>query len=46
VLTPAIVTVVNLVPTFFVPLVFVGRWQKNPSYLVNLMAHGLSSGLA
>jgi hypothetical protein len=42
----AMVTAMNLLPTFFAPLVFVGRWQKNPSYLANLMAHGVASGLA
>ena len=42
----AIVIAMNLLPTFFAPLVFVGRWQKNPSYLVNFVAQGISSGLA
>ena len=46
VFSTAMVAAMNLLPTFLAPRVFVGRWQKNPSYLANLMAHGVASGLA
>ena len=41
----ALVVAMNLLPSVVAPLEFGGRWQKNPSYLVNLSAQAVSSGL-
>jgi hypothetical protein len=46
VFSAAIVVVLNILPSLIVPVQFAGRWQKNPSFVVNMAAHGVSCGLA
>ncbi|PYT27741.1 MAG: hypothetical protein DMG57_17260 [Acidobacteria bacterium] len=45
VFSAALVLMLNFVPSIVAPLEFGGRWQKNPSFLVNMGAQALSSGL-
>lgn len=42
----AIVLVMNVLASVVAPIHFMGRWQKNPSYLANVAAHWASCGLA
>jgi hypothetical protein len=41
-----IVVTVNLLPALIVPLQLRNRWQQNPSYIANMAAQAVSSGLA
>ncbi len=41
-----VVAAMNTLPSLVAPFVITGRWQKNPSVLVNMAANVLSSGLA
>ena len=45
VFSAALVVVMNLLPSIVAPLEFGGRWQKNPSFLVNVGAQAVSAGL-
>lgn len=43
--TTAFVVVLNLFPSVVIPLQISGRWQQNPSLLVNIVAQGFAAGL-
>ncbi len=44
--TTAFVLVVNLLPGIVIPLQIAGRWQKNPSLLVNVVAQMVAASAA
>jgi predicted permease len=45
VFSTALVVAMNLLPSLVAPIEFGGRWQKNPSFLVNVGAQAAASGL-